>query len=71
MAPFSESIQYSRPNMQLADLALKGSGHQPLSQLFDAVRVGLYQASPVVAAPAFQKPRPDLLHAAVAALRCT
>ena len=39
--------------MQLINLALKGTGHHPLAQTFDAVHLGFHQASAVVANPAF------------------
>ena len=42
--------------MQLIDLALKGSGHDPLAQSFDAVHLALHQVSPVIATPHFPYP---------------
>ena len=38
--------------MQLDDLALKGARHHSFTQSFNAVHLGLHQASPVVANPA-------------------
>jgi len=38
-------------DMQLIDLALKGSGPDTFAQSFDAVHLALHQASPVVIAP--------------------
>ena len=42
--------------MQFVDLALEGSGHDPLAQSFDAVHLGLHQAASVVTAPHFPYP---------------
>lgn len=42
--------------MQLIHLAFKGSGHGALAQSFDAVLLGLHEASPVITIPHFPYP---------------
>ena len=53
---FGEPIQNGDTDMQFVDLALEGSGHDPLAQSFDAVHLGLHQAASVVTAPHFPYP---------------
>lgn len=48
-----ESVEQSHPHMKFCDLALERARHHPLAQPFEAVHLGLHQASSVVAAPFF------------------
>ena len=68
--------------MQLVDLALKSARHHSFTQSFNAVHLGLHQASPVVVSPALTPMLPELelllplrlavcRHAATAAMRHT
>lgn len=55
--------------MQLHNPTLQRSGHHPLAQAFEAVHLGLHQASAVVAAPLLPEPAPNPWQARCASLR--
>jgi len=54
-----EAVEQSHPQMQCRYLALKRAGHHALAQAFEAVHLGLYLASSVVAAPLLPDPPPQ------------
>ena len=45
--------------MQFIDLPLKGAGHQPFTQSFDATHLGFHQAAPVIPNPALPDTSPQ------------
>lgn len=52
-AELSEPVENDCTDMQLIDLVLEGSGHDPIAQLFKAIHLCLHQTMPVVAIPHF------------------
>jgi len=54
-----EAVEQSPTHMQLRDLSLKRAGHHPLAQTFEAVQLGLHQASSVEATPFLPDPPPQ------------